>query len=1219
MRKSTLFILLMAVASVANAQKPLRVYLVGDAGKMHYPYAESLKAELADTASSSVVIFLGDNIYPQGLPAAGRGRAKAESTLRAQLALAGDGRVPTYFIPGNHDWAQGRPRGWRHVLAQQAWLDSLHHSNVHWLPRDGCPGPAEVALDAHTTLLLLDTQWFLHPWEKPAGEESACEAQTPDDVFAALEDALRRNAHRQVVVVAHHPIITYGEHGGRFTWKDHLFPLTAWNDRLLIPLPGVGSLYPLYRSLFGNIQDVAHPTYRAMAVRLRLLLEQYPGTIYAAGHEHTLQLSQRDSVAYVVSGSGAKTSAVAHGQYARFVSPRQGYVRLTLSAGVPPQATFMAVDTQSGETAVVHEQTLIAPPSQVAVDTPATPVAQEITVSASTRYEASRAHRWWLGDNYREVWSQSLKVPVLDLAKTDFTILQRGGGQQTLSLRLRDSSGHEYTLRSIEKFPEKAVPEPLRGTFAQDLVQDQISAAHPYAALVVPALAEAAGVYHTNPRLVYLASSGALGTYGADFANQLMLFEERPAGNAKGQPFFGNADKVVSTDKVLEKLQRDNDHRVDQAFVLRARLFDLLIGDWDRHDDQWRWAEFDQKKGNLYRPIPRDRDQAFFVNDGLLPRLWSRKWALPKFQGFDYQLRWTPGFMYNARYFDRSFLTALSRDQWETTARELSRAMTDSVIDASIRQWPADVFQHGGNAVIEKLKTRRNDLLRYAVEQYRFLAREVDVTGSDKNELFRAAVNEQGQVSVSVLKLRQKEEPALRYERLFDPSETKEVRLYGLDGDDQFEVTGGHSPIQLRIIGGEGQDRITNQSGERPLVYDQPAQVQITGRMRDRTAANPAVNEYNRKAFMYDRLAPLLFANINIDDGLFLGGGFHFTRHGFRKLPFRSRHVFLGSYALNTSSYNFRYDGRFTDVVGKWDLELDGDIKSPNYVNNFFGMGNESVFDRDIDDRPGIDIDNAIQYYRLRFVEYTAEARLARTLGSWGYLKAGPLYQHIEIEEPGSSDRFIKVFDATLPSSLIEKPLDLVGASATVGVNKTNDPLLPARGVKAEYSGRFRQGLGNDQRFWSHYATLALYQSFRLPARVTWAVRAGVGHNTGRYAFNLAQVLDGKTELRGFRKTRFYGDSKVFFNNEVRVKLASFRSYLFPASLGVLGFYDTGRVWYADAQGQDPSAADGKSSRWHQGYGGGVWFTPFNLTMATVEAGRSREGWGGYFRLGFLF
>ena len=52
----------------------------------------------------------------------------------------------------------------------------------------------------------------------------------------------------------------------------------------------------------------------------------------------------------------------------------------------------------------------------------------------------------------------------------------------------------------------------------------------------------------------------------------------------------------------------------DQDQVLRSRLFDIWIGDWDRHDDQWRWASFKDKNGfTYYQPIPRDRDQIFFL------------------------------------------------------------------------------------------------------------------------------------------------------------------------------------------------------------------------------------------------------------------------------------------------------------------------------------------------------------------------------------------------------------------------------------------------------------------------------------------------------------------------------------------------------------------------------------------------------------------------------
>ncbi|MEQ9229781.1 MAG: hypothetical protein RIF46_03805, partial [Cyclobacteriaceae bacterium] len=278
----------------------------------------------------------------------------------------------------------------------------------------------------------------------------------------------------------------------------------------------------------------------------------------------------------------------------------------------------------------------------------------------------------------------------------ELKIVQRGGGQQTLSLRLEDPNGKQFTLRSIEKYPEKAIPETFRATFAKDIVQDQISAAHPYGALVVPYLAEAAGIYHTNPKVVWVADDPRLGDYRKTFANRLMLFEERPSGNARDMDFFGNADDIESTFKVLDKLIDDNDNYVDQQFVLRSRLFDLWIGDWDRHDDQWRWAEFDKGKGKMYRPIPRDRDQAFFLNEGRIPKMASKPWALPKLQGFDYELKWPAGFMYNARYFDRSFLTSLEREDWIKEVKELQTSLTDAVIEESIRKWPGEIYDlHG--------------------------------------------------------------------------------------------------------------------------------------------------------------------------------------------------------------------------------------------------------------------------------------------------------------------------------------------------------------------------------------------------------------------------------------------------------------------------------------------------------------------------------------------
>jgi len=180
--------------------------------------------------------------------------------------------------------------------------------------------------------------------------------------------------------------------------------------------------------------------------------------------------------------------------------------------------------------------------------------------------------------------------------------------------------------------------------------------------------------------------------------------------------------------------------------------------------------------------------------------------------------------------------------------------------------------------------------------------------------------------------------------------------------------------------------------------------------------------------------------------------------------------------------------------------------------------------------------------------------------------------------------------------------------------------LLTTRGINVNILGRGMAGL--DQRassFGALEGSFTFYQSFRLPARVVFAWRVGGGHNFGSYEFYQAQILSGKTELRGFRKTRFYGDSKAFSNLEMRIKLADIRSYLFPASLGILAFNDVGRVWYKDDAGVDPTAPGGKSSAWHSGFGGGIWFTPFNMAVLSVEAGHSREGTLAYVRLGFLF
>lgn len=1093
MSKAVVRLLLILAPIQLFAQNNFHVYLIGDAGLKsvkNASYKKLLQQQVNDSVPSAIV-FLGDNIYPKGMPPAGnRKRAEAEEILQASIDLVPGFKGPMIFVPGNHDWKRGRPDGINFIHYQQAWLDSLHRDNIKLLPQNGCPGPVEIPLSDKVVLIVIDTQWWLQPWEKPEGETSLCDCKTQADLIVQLDDALRRNQHKRVIVAAHHPVITYGEHGGVYSLKDHIFPFTDLNKKLYIPLPVVGSLYPLYRKIFGSIQDTSHPEYRKLKEQMMAVLEQYPGVIYASGHDHSLQFIEKDDVHYIISGGGSKSGTAKKKKYSKYAEEALGYVRVSIRNNIESNVEYIANDH-------ISFQKVIPALTPEKKDSIAAAVIAEGTVeaNASDQYDAGSSHRKWLGENYRKEWAQKINVPVFDISKEKggLKIIQRGGGHQTISLRLEDSLGRAYSLRSIEKYPESALPEPFRNTFAEDIVQDQISAGHPYGALVVPYLAQGAGIYHTNPKVVFIPDDPRLGVYRKDVANRLMLFEERPDGNGAGMPFFGNAEKMISSTKLLEQLAKDNDNTVDQKFFLRSRLFDLWIGDWDRHDDQWRWAEFDSKKGKTYRPIPRDRDQAFFVSEGRIPKFLGHKWLLFQFEGFDKEINWPSGLMFSGRFIDRKFLTTLSREDWIAVADDLTAHLTDSLIDASLKKWPTEIYALHGERIASALKARRKMLRESALEHYKFLAKEVTLTGSDKRERFEIERLNNGNVTVSAYKLNKEgEKGKLLYERQFFASETHEVRLFGLGGDDQFVITGDRNKkIAVRIIGGSGKDEVQSKRDKAVYVYDVTTGIAFSNdsNVKERTSTDAGVNEYNWKEFKYNRTAPLIYANYNIDDGVFLGGGFITINHGFRKDPFKSKHLFLASYAANTSSANFRYDGRFTGIIGKWNGEIDADIKLPNYVNNFFGWGNESKFNKNINDEPGVNVGRAINYYRVRFQEVRLDLKLARKLGSVGFLKIGPTFQRLEIENPEGKDRYI-VNEYAPTHPLLENDRNYLGLLTSWGIDKRNHPLLTTRGVYLQQNSRYMKGF-NTNNFTSHNASLAVYQAFKIPAIVTFAFRAG--------------------------------------------------------------------------------------------------------------------------------
>lgn len=1201
------------------------VFLIGDAGAPAKegtdPVFAMLKSQMDAAGKKGAVVFLGDNIYPKGLPDTSSNfeYQDARRRLVAQLDVIKDYRGKAFVIPGNHDWAQGAKTGWERALNQQDFVEEYLDSESVFQPQDGCPGPVEISLNDEVTLVLLNTQWWLHKWEKPE-PGTACDIEDEEDFLLSVLDVIHRNADKKVIVAGHHPLYTNGHHGGRFSVKDHLFPLTAVVRGAYLPLPVLGSIHPLYRGGLGNIQDVAHPRYQDLRKGLMAALSSYPNVIYAAGHEHNLQYLVKDSVHLVVSGSGSKETYFGRGGKARFGYAKKGFARVDFYSDGAVWLSYWVPDGSTDGRLVFRNHLFTKP--KIKREPPVYETSnlnfQDSTVvtHASDQYVAGKGKRKWWGNNYRDVWQTDISVPVFDIGKErgGLEIVQRGGGQQTKSLRLEAANGRQYVLRSVEKYAAGAIPEAFRGTFAGALVQDQISTSNPFSAYAIAPLAEAAGVYHTNPELVYIPDDPRLGEYLPDFANTLALYEERPDDNREDVASFGSSKDIVNTDKVLKELRKDNDNLVDQQFVLRSRLFDTFLGDWDRHDDQWRWASFKVKGGDMFRPIPRDRDQAFFFADGIIPWIYSRKWALRKFQPFKPTVRDMPGLGFNARFFDRSFLTEPSWVDWKNMVDTLQAALTDEVIEQSIRgAWPQAVFDKKGEYTINTLKARRDNLPDFARRLYLYLSQKVSIVGSKKRELIEVDRLPDGETEVRMYKLSKKgNQEQLMYDRLFKPDETSEIRIYARGGEDEIKIRGEvDEAIKLRIIGGEGEDRITDESKvmgaiKTTRIYDTKVGnfIDFGTEARDKTSNREEVNEYDRKDFKYNATAPALFVGYNADDGVFLGGGTTITTHGFRKAPFATQQTIVANYAIKTGAVGMRYDGTYTDVLGKADVGVDFDLALPAYVRNFFGLGNETIFEGEARE----ELYNFVNYRRARL-----ETSLNFAVGNYAEFKLAPVFHYQRVVESRNEGRFIadtalNTLNAISNARLYDN-FYFLGGETSFRYDDRNDASYPTRGLFFEVKAAHYLGMRSYVEDYSRVSgNLAFYFTLN-PLATTVASRIGGAHNFGEFVFFNANVLDLIQNMRGYRRNRFAGRSAAYWNTELRTRLFHFKNYVAPMDVGLLLVNDYGRVWQ-----------DGENSDvWHHGLGGGIWIKPYDALVLSLVNVWSDEGSAIAFNMGFMF
>ncbi len=815
-----------------------------------------------------------------------------------------------------------------------------------------------------------------------------------------------------------------------------------------------------------------------------------------------------------------------------------------------------------------------------------TPVlsAQDTSIRASTHYRHSGLYQLLWGRHYRKEWGTPVKTPLmyLDTAFGGLTPYQDGGGRQSKTLRLHDKQGREYVMRSVDKTFGAALPANYQNTFVEKLVDDQVSLGHPYAALTVPTLAEAAKIYHASPRLVFIPYQRALDTFNIGYGDRLYLIEQRPDEDWSIAANFGNAKKIVGTGKMLEDLLEDNDNRVDQLLYVRSRLLDMLIGDGSRHEDQWRWGKFKNDDETIFKPIPRDRDQAFARFDGLLVNAILSAGDINHLQTFKYHIPDVRTNNFPSRNLDRRVTNAVSKEEWVATAKELQALLTDEVIENAIHQLPPEIFPISGEEMIAKLKSRRADLPQYAETYYTFLAKEVEVVGSEKNELFQVRRHENGQTLVEVFKIKKNGSIATLpyYRRSFHLHETKEIRLYGIAGHDTYRVEGsGDNAILVRIIGGPGRDSIVDRSrikvGEsKTLVYDDHANDIVRSKeTKLHLSKDSAIHAYKYDAFRYnyEHLKPVLF--YSFEDKLYVGLQLKLMRHGWRKEPYKSQQRLQANYSIAQKDFSFEHQADFNKLFGQWSMALQSNYDRQLWTN-FFGLGNETLDEK-----------NPADYYQLRSQNINVGAAVYRNISDHVRVEAGPVYNMVKLLE--DTARF--VFKQMPSPSVSYDAKHFAGAQARFAFTDVDNRAVPSKGYHFSASAQYLQNLQESRNLLRVDAQAQLYAT--LFPNMILALRPAFATVAGEPEFYQHVSMGGSNTLRGYSRDRFWGTTSFYSDNELQYRFIHGR-------YGLTAFYDIGRVWL---KGES-------SSTWHTGYGGGIVVAPFNKAMISVTYGMAKEG-----------
>jgi len=1036
-------------------------------------------------------------------------------------------------------------------------LRNRKHSDYKFKKKRICPDPEVKELDDNHVMITLNSNWFINHESTFDALNYDCDFYNEIHLLEELEDILEDYEAWNKIIVAHHGMLSISELAGKGLWTQNFIPL-------------YGQMYQAFRKNIGYAQDLSSPLYHRYISLLSKVIQKHDKICIISGHDYLNHVIDDGPVTHINVNSSSLKNRFSKDKNTRFVSDASFVLNLQKVEKewqFTLQSTAETIPLQNLFKVRVSEDPTAKPEKF-------TPQKVSAVAVASEKYDANQLVRLLMGNGYREEWSTPVEAPLLDISQYDGGLKPYaiGGGLQTLSIKFKSKNGKKYAFRVLDKRPEKSLSDVARESIYRVIVQELITTMHPYGPLVADVLMDATDIIHIKPELFILQDHPLLDGVYRPFVGKIGTLEEKPKGEKKDREGFYDADKVVSTYEMFIKLRKSHKHKIDPMAYVKARLMDMLIGDWDRHEDNWKWAMYKEDGERIYRPIPKDRDHVFSKWSGMIPNIADL--VINNAEDFGGQFGNMRHLNFKARFLDRELAREVDLEMWLEGVAYIKNTITDEVIDRAVKALPTEVYDFHAEEINRRLKSRVDDLPRFIKAYYKELNEKIFITGTNKKDFFKVERLADGQVHVLVGDLTKQEKMGdIIYERTLEPEVVQEIYLFGLDGKDRFEISGeAEQSIKVRIIGGSDEDRIEDKSsvgghGRLTQVYDSADEDKIDTSEETIIKRPSRAARYDLYAFDYNWLIPQVTLRNSSGNGFGFGAGFNYLIRGFNKPQFAKKWTFGGVYYPDLKA--FRLDAGFTfrHFVGLYDLNLRTRYSALyDRYPFFYGIGNETTLRRIRRIR-----ENSIDYDYLDF-----EAGLIRT-----FAQKSKWSNSIIVENHDVSNRDNRmVIDSTISGFGNNT---FVGLRSQLELDFTDNSQYPEDGAQFDLSLTGRINI--DGTFSSNLDTrFSYFKTLDLGLKTTFIGSLHYKQANGNPTFYHLSRLGSQTNFRGYTRNRFIDKYAILYNTEVRILLGTIKTPLIQFIVGVFGLYDGGRVWN--------DSAEFYTGEWNNSYGGGFFFAP---------------------------